>query len=36
MPYEYKNGEELLENTSVEKGAALQMPAWGVKIVEEA
>ena len=36
MPYEYKIGEELLENTSVEKGAALQMPAWGVKIVEEA
>lgn len=36
IPYEYKNGEELLENTSVEKGAALQMPAWGVKIVEEA
>ena len=36
MPYEYKNGEELLENTSVEKGAALQIPAWGVKIVEEA
>ena len=36
MPYEYKNGEELLENTSVEKGATLQMPAWGVKIVEEA
>lgn len=36
MPYEYKNGEELLENTPVEKGAALQMPAWGVKIVEEA
>lgn len=36
MPYEYKNGEELLENTSVEKGDALQMPAWGVKIVEEA
>ena len=35
IPYEYKNGEELLENTSVEKGAALQMPAWGVKIVEE-
>lgn len=36
MPYEYKNGEELLENTSVERGATLQMPAWGVKIVEEA
>ena len=36
IPYEYKNGEELLENTSVEKGATLQMPAWGVKIVEEA
>lgn len=36
MPYEYKNGEELLENTSVEKGAPLQIPAWGVKIVEEA
>ena len=36
MPYEYKNGEELLENTAVENGTALQMPAWGVKIVEEA
>jgi len=31
MPYDYKNGIELLEN-----GTALQMPAWGVKIVEEA
>ena len=36
MPYDYKNGIELLENTAVEKGAALQIPAWGVKIVEEA
>ena len=36
MPYDYKNGVELLENTAVENGAALQMPAWGVKIVEEA
>ena len=36
MPYEYKNGIELLENTAVENGTALQMPAWGVKIVEEA
>lgn len=36
MPYDYKNGIELLENTAVENGTALQMPAWGVKIVEEA
>ena len=36
MPYEYTNGIELLENTAVENGTALQMPAWGVKIVEEA
>ena len=36
MPYDYKNGIELLENTAVENGIALQMPAWGVKIVEEA
>ena len=35
-PYDYKNGIELLENTAVENGTALQMPAWGVKIVEEA
>lgn len=35
MPYDYKNGIELLENTAVENGTALQMPAWGVKIVEE-
>ena len=34
MPYDYKNGIELLENTAVENGTALQMPAWGVKIVE--
>ena len=36
MPYDYKNGIELLENTAVENGTALQMPAWGVKSVEEA
>ena len=36
MPYDYKNGIELLENTAVENGTALQMPAWGVKIVKEA
>ena len=36
MPYDYKNGIEMLENTAVENGTALQMPAWGVKIVEEA
>ena len=36
MPYDYKNVIELLENTAVENGTALQMPAWGVKIVEEA
>ena len=36
MPYDYKNGIELLENTAVENGTALHMPAWGVKIVEEA
>lgn len=36
MPYDYKNGIELLENTAVENGTALQMPAWGVKVVEEA
>ena len=36
MPYDYKNGIELLENTAVENGTALQMPAWGGKIVEEA
>lgn len=36
MPYDYKNGIELLENTAVENVTALQMPAWGVKIVEEA
>lgn len=36
MPYDYKNGIELLENTAVENDTALQMPAWGVKIVEEA
>ena len=36
MPYDYKNGIELLENIAVENGTALQMPAWGVKIVEEA
>ena len=36
MPYDYKNGIELLENTAVENGTALQIPAWGVKIVEEA
>lgn len=36
MPYNYKNGVELLENTAIENAAALQMPAWGVKIVEEA
>ena len=36
MPYDYKNGIELLETTAVENGTALQMPAWGVKIVEEA
>ena len=27
MPYDYKNGIELLENTAVENGTALQMPA---------
>lgn len=36
MPYNYKNGVELLENNAIENAAALQMPAWGVKIVEEA
>lgn len=36
MPYNYKNGVELLENIAIENAAALQMPAWGVKIVEEA
>ena len=36
MPYDYKNGIELLENTAVENVTALQMPSWGVKIVEEA
>ena len=36
MPYDYKNGIELLEDTAVENGTALQMPAWGVKIEEEA
>mgnify|MGYP004522344041 FL=1 len=36
MPYNYKNGVELLENITIENAAALQMPAWGVKIVEEA
>ena len=36
MPYDYKNGTELLESTAVENGIVLQMPAWGVKIVEEA
>ena len=36
MPYDYKNGIERLENTAVENGTALHMPAWGVKIVEEA
>ena len=36
MPYDYKNVIELLVNTAVENGTALQMPAWGVKIVEEA
>ena len=35
MPYDYKNGIELLENTAVETGTALHMPTWGVKIVEE-
>ena len=36
MPYNYKNGVELLENIAIENAAAIQMPAWGVKIVEEA
>ena len=36
MPYNYKNGVELLENIAIENAAAFQMPAWGVKIVEEA
>ena len=36
LAYDYKYGIELLENTAVENGTALQMPAWGVKIVEEA
>ena len=36
MPYDYKNGIELLENTAVENGTALQNPSRGVKIVEEA
>ena len=36
MPYEYKNGVELSENAGIESGEALRVPAWGVKIVEEA
>ena len=36
MPYDYKAGTELLEDVQVENKAALRMPAWGVKIIEEA
>ena len=36
MPYDYKTGTELLEDVQVENKAALRMPAWGVKIIEEA
>ena len=35
MPYDYKTGTELLEDVQVENKAALRMPAWGVKIIEE-
>ena len=35
MPYDYKIGTELLEDVQVENKAALRMPAWGVKIIEE-
>lgn len=36
MPYDYKTGVELSENAEIESGGALRIPAWGVKIVEEA
>lgn len=36
MPYDYKKGVELFENVAIENGEALRIPAWGVKIVEEA
>ena len=35
MPYDYANGQELLEDRSIEHGAALTLPVWGVKIIEE-
>lgn len=36
VPYDYKNGTELLESVQVENESALRLPAWGVKIIEEA
>ena len=36
VPYDYKNGTELLEGVQVENESALRLPAWGVKIIEEA
>ena len=36
MPYDYKDGTELLDGEAIENESALRLPAWGVKIIEEA
>lgn len=35
VPYVYKNGVELLSETRIETQETLDIPAWGVKIIEE-
>lgn len=35
VPYIYKNGMELLSETRIETQETLDIPAWGVKIIEE-
>ena len=35
VPYIYKNGTELLSETPIKTQETLEIPAWGVKIIEE-
>lgn len=35
VPYVYKNGVELLSETRIDTQDTLDIPAWGVKIIEE-
>lgn len=35
VPYIYKNGTELLSETRIKTQETLEIPAWGVKIIEE-